>query len=108
MINNNKKNKKNKKIIKYKNMDSKENKTKQVEYIIPFINRKSLLSISFRALNLEMTQYKMKVDSLLQDELKEPLVTGLCEVTMVNKFKNNIIIILFIFIGTKISNRFQK
>jgi hypothetical protein len=50
----------------------------------------------------------MKVDSLLQDELKEPLVTGLCEVTMVNKFKNNIIIILFIFIGTKISNRFQK
>ena len=30
----------------------------------------------------------MKVDSLHKNELKEPLITGLCEITMVNKFKN--------------------
>ena len=55
-------------------------------YIIPFIHRKSLLlSISFRALNLEMSQYKMKISSINGDELKEPLITGLCESTMVNK-----------------------
>ena len=70
-------------------MDPKEKGKKEVEYIIPFINRKTLLlSISFRALNLEMTEYKMKVDSLHKNELKEPLITGLCEITMVNKFKN--------------------
>ena len=70
-------------------MDSKENQPKQlIECIIPFIDRKSLLlSISFRSLNLEMTEYKMKVESILKDELKEPLITGLCDITMVNKFK---------------------
>ena len=66
-------------------MDSKK---KLIECIIPFIDRKSLLlSISFRSLNLEMTEYKMKVESILKDELKEPLITGLCDITMVNKFK---------------------
>ena len=74
-------------------MDSKEKQPKEpkevIECIIPFINRKSLLlSISFRALNLEMTEYKMKVESILKDELKEPLITGLCNITMVNKYKN--------------------
>ena len=70
-------------------MDSEENQPKQlIECIIPFIDRKSLLlSISFRSLNLEMTEYKMKVESILKDELKEPLITGLCDITMVNKFK---------------------
>ena len=58
---------------------------KDVEYIIPFIHRKSLLlSISFRALNLEMSEFKMKVDSIDNDALKEPLITGLCDTTMVN------------------------
>jgi hypothetical protein len=58
---------------------------RDIEYIIPFIHRKSLLlSISFRALNLEMSEFKMKVESLYPDELKEPLITGLCETTMVN------------------------
>ena len=74
-------------------MDSKEKQQKEpkevIECIIPFIMRKSLLlSISFRALNLEMTEYKMKVESILKDELKEPLITGLCNITMVNKYKN--------------------
>ncbi len=58
---------------------------KEVEYIIPFIHRKSLLlSISFRTLNIEMSEFKMKVESLYPDELKEPLITGLCDTTMVN------------------------
>ena len=58
---------------------------KEVEYIIPFIHRKSLLlSISFRTLNIEMSEFKMKVESLYPDELKEPLITGLSDTTMVN------------------------
>ena len=90
-------------------MDSKKNQPKKpkdvIECIIPFIDRKSLLlSISFRSLNLEMTEYKMKVESILKDELKEPLITGLCDMTMVNKYKN---IYIFIYIiDPKISNRF--
>jgi hypothetical protein len=31
-----------------------------------------------------MSEFKMKVESLYPDELKEPLITGLCETTMVN------------------------
>lgn len=55
------------------------------ESIIPFIHRKSLLlSISFRALNLGMSEFKMKINSVNPDELKEPLITDLCETTMVN------------------------
>ena len=55
------------------------------ESIIPFVHRKSLLlSISFRALNLEMSEFKMKINSVNPDELKEPLITDLCETTMVN------------------------
>ena len=53
--------------------------------IIPFIHRKSLLlSISFRDINLEMSEFKMKVDSNNPNDLKEPLITGLCETSMVN------------------------
>ena len=74
-------------------MDSNENPPKKlIECIIPFIERKSLLlSISFRALNLEMTQYKMKVESIVKNELKEPLITELCDITMVTNYKYNII-----------------
>ena len=65
-------------------MENKEKEQKDEEYIIPFIHRKSLLlSISFRSLDLEMSEFKMKVDSIHKDELKEPLITGLCETTMV-------------------------
>ena len=57
------------------------------ESIIPFMNRKSLLlSISFRALDLELSEFKMKIESFKPDELKEPLITGLSETTMVNKY----------------------
>ena len=62
------------------------------ENIIPFIHRKSLLlSISFRSLSLEMSEFKMKVESIFPDELKEPLITGLCETTIVILKKYNII-----------------
>jgi hypothetical protein len=55
------------------------------EYIIPFIHRKCLLlSISFRATNLEMSEFKMEVSPINKSILKEPLITGLCETTMVN------------------------
>ena len=54
------------------------------EKIIPYIQRKTLiLSISFRALNLEMSEYKMKIVPLYSEDLKDPLITGLCETTMV-------------------------
>ncbi len=85
-------------------MDSiKEVEERDIEYIIPFIHRKSLLlSISFRSLNFEMSEYKMKVESLYPDELKEPLITGLSDTTMVNILK--IFNFLIIKIGSKISN----
>ena len=57
------------------------------EKIIPYIQRKTLiLSISFRALNLEMSEYKMKIESIYSEDLKEPLITGLCETTIVKKY----------------------
>ena len=31
-----------------------------------------------------MSEFKMKVDSIDKDALKEPLITGLCDTTMVN------------------------
>ena len=66
-------------------MDRKEEEQNDAVCIIPFIHRKCLLlSISFRALNIEMSEFKMKVEALKSDELKEPLITGLCETTMVN------------------------
>ncbi len=59
------------------------------ETLIPFINRKCLLlSVSFRSLNLEMSEYKMKIESLNPKDLKEPLITSLCDTTMVI-IKNN-------------------
>lgn len=54
------------------------------ENLIPFINRKCLLlSVSFRSLDLEMSEYKMKIKSFNENALKEPLITGLCDTTMV-------------------------
>jgi hypothetical protein len=68
------------------------------EYIIPFIHRKCLLlSISFRATNLEMSEFKMEVSPINKSILKEPLITGLCETTMVN----NISILIFIIFHKK-------
>lgn len=67
-------------------MSIKENENRDAEYIIPFIHRKSLLlSISFRALNLEIAEFKMKVEPIDSEELKEPLITCLSEPTMVIK-----------------------
>ena len=63
-------------------MESKEEEDKEI--IIPFIHRKCvLLSISFRALNLEMSEFKMKVESLNKDDVKEPLISSLSDTTMV-------------------------
>lgn len=68
--------------------------TEEKDSLIPFIHRKSLLlSISFRVLNIEMSEFKMKIESLKPEELKEPLITDLCETTMVNnKYNINIFI----------------
>jgi hypothetical protein len=84
-------------------MDGKQGEQNDAVCIIPFIHRKcALLSISFRALDLEMSEFKMKVEPINPDELKEPLISGLCETTMV------IILYLYIYIkiyiGPKISN----
>ena len=89
-------------------MESKEKQAKDQELIIPFIHRKSiLLSISFRSLDFEMSEFKMKVTSLNEDDFKEPLITGLCETTMVILLIK-IYIFLNLYIGSKIPNRFQK
>jgi hypothetical protein len=42
-----------------------------------------MLSISFRALNLEMSEFKMKVESLNKKDIKEPLISSISETTMV-------------------------
>jgi len=66
-------------------METKEEEDKEV--IIPFIHRKCvLLSISFRALNLEMSEFKMKVESKNKDDIKEPLISSLSDTTMVIYF----------------------
>lgn len=69
-------------------MEGKEVENNHGGIIIPFMHRKCLLlSVSFRALDLEMSEYKMKVESNDNNELKEPLITGLCDTTMVNTKK---------------------
>ena len=66
-------------------METKAEEDKEV--IIPFIHRKCvLLSISFRALNLEMSEFKMKVESKNKDDIKEPLISSLSDTTMVIYF----------------------
>jgi hypothetical protein len=66
-------------------MEGKDGENYHGGFIIPFMHRKCLLlSISFRALDLEMSEYKMKVESDDTNELKEPLISGLCDTTMVN------------------------
>ena len=81
-------------------MEIKEEEEKEI--IIPFIHRKSvLLSISFRDLYLEMSEYKMKVESLNKKDIKEPLISSISETTMVI----NIIIYYIILL---ILNRYQN
>jgi Trk-type K+ transport system membrane component len=82
-------------------MEIKEEEEKEI--IIPFIHRKSvLLSISFRDLYLEMSEYKMKVESLNKKDIKEPLISSISETTMVIKY-----IYLFILFYL-ILNRYQN
>lgn len=52
--------------------------------IIPFSFRKcSLLSISFLSFDLEMGQYKIKIESDGDKNLKTPIISKLCEISMV-------------------------
>ena len=52
--------------------------------IIPFNFRKSpLLSISFLSFDLELSQFKMKIESDGESNLKTPIISKLCETTMV-------------------------
>ena len=63
-------------------METKEEEEKEI--VIPFIHRKCvLLSISFRALNLEMSEFKMKVKKKKKKDIKEPLISSISETTMV-------------------------
>jgi hypothetical protein len=81
-------------------METKEEEEKEI--LIPFIHRKCvMLSISFRALNLEMSEFKMKVESLNKKDIKEPLISSISETTMVI----NIIIYYIILL---ILNRYQN
>jgi hypothetical protein len=81
-------------------MEAKEEEEKEI--IIPFIHRKSvLLSISFRDLYLEMSEYKMKVESLNKKDIKEPLISSISETTMV-------INIFIYYIILLILNRYQN
>ncbi len=55
--------------------------------IIPFSFRKSpLLSISFLSFDLEMAQYKLKIESDGESTLKSPIISKLCETSIVPKF----------------------
>lgn len=52
--------------------------------IIPFNFRKSpLLSISFLSFDLEMGQFKIKIESDGESNLKTPIISELCEATLV-------------------------
>ena len=52
--------------------------------IIPFNFRKSpLLSISFLSFDLEMGQFKIKIESDGESNLKTPIISELCETTLV-------------------------
>ena len=54
--------------------------------IIPFNFRKSpLLSISFLSFDLELSQFKIKIESDGESNLKTPIISKLCETTMVRK-----------------------
>lgn len=56
--------------------------------VIPFNFRKStLLSLSFLSFDLEMGQYKLKIESDGESNLKTPIISKLCEITMVPKFQ---------------------
>lgn len=55
--------------------------------MIPFNFRKSpLLSISFLSFDLEMGQFKIKIESDGESNLKTPIVSQLCETTLVRIF----------------------
>ena len=52
--------------------------------IIPFCYRKSsLLSITFRSFDLELGQFRIKIESEGTSDLKTPILSQLCETTMV-------------------------
>ena len=56
--------------------------------VIPFNYRKSpLLSISFLSFELEMGQFKIMIESDGESSLKTPIISQLCEITMVPKFQ---------------------
>ena len=60
--------------------------------LIPFNFRKSpLLSISFLSLDLEMNKYKIKIESDGDINLKTPIISKLCDATIVS-IKINFII----------------
>lgn len=53
-------------------------------FLIPFSERKNkIISVSFRALNLDMDQYKMKIDSGSSDEVIGPFISYFSDLTMV-------------------------
>ncbi len=57
--------------------------------IIPFNYRKtSLLSISFRSFDLEMGQFKIKIESDGESNLKSPIISRLSETTLVSIIYN--------------------
>lgn len=67
--------------------------------IIPFCCRKSsLLSITFRSFDLELGQFKIKIESEGSSDLKTPIFSKLCETTMV-RIK---LYLILIKIGTSI------
>ena len=72
--------------------------------VIPFNFRKStLLSLSFLSFDLEMGQYKLKIESDGESNLKTPIISKLCEITMVPKFQ-----IDYNIIGTGVVNYINK
>ena len=68
--------------------------------IIPFCSRKSsLLSITFRSFDLELGQFRIKIESDGSSDLKTPILSQLCETTMVRIKK---LYLILIEIGTSI------
>jgi len=56
--------------------------------IIPFCCRKSsLLSITFRSFDLELGQFRIKIESEGNPDLTTPILSKLCETTMVRIYK---------------------
>ena len=65
----------------------KKNENKLDVTMIPFNFRKSpLLSISFLSFDLEMGQFKIKIESDGESNLKTPIISQLCETTLVRIF----------------------